>query len=100
MTINYNILSLGTQDERNSLLDLSRECKKSLSNLDSTSIDAALSAIHQITGEMRYHSVVSDISYLCALLSHCGRRSNQTPLPRRAVSQTSQGPNCYDKKDY
>ena len=46
----YTDDAMSSQDERNSLLDLSRECKKALSNLDSTSIDAALLATHQITG--------------------------------------------------
>lgn len=44
-------MTVHPQDERNSLLDLSRECKKALSNLDSSSIDAALLATHQVTGE-------------------------------------------------
>lgn len=39
------------QDERNTLLDLSKECKKALANLDTGSINEALLANRRIEGE-------------------------------------------------
>ena len=75
------------QDERNSLLDLSRECKKALSNLDRSSIDAALLATHQITGEISLCDGISKITMILVMAEEATKLHSQDEQFHRRVKE-------------